>query len=339
MSTTVARMTKDELQEMIGAVVEEKLVEVFRRSGRRVAAEEEGARATRPPNGRGCPRANVGSPIEEVVRRLSQDPFVATMWTARNPRVVKWPKILPRQRSVNSTGGSGSYLYLPPLWPQLTFAAACWVSTLPAVSPVSLSLAFRSWTAIFAFAFRVWVAAICFLAFVFLPVPPFGLLSMAFDLNRTLSPVQYPHGWGAPRLSTSTPARGCNWHERKTAFSFSRPLGGALPGFACRMLRSRTSSLPDSLHWYSDRADWTANIASRRADRCSLGLLEPNLELLEPIHVFGTDTKFRAFAYIGLGRLTCYSMPSTHAGSCGIILFLSLAERIGCALEAIAAGY
>jgi hypothetical protein len=51
-----------------------------------------------------------------------------------------------------------------------TFAAACWASTLPAISPASLSVAFRSWTAIFAVTFHVWVFSFCVLAVIFLPV-------------------------------------------------------------------------------------------------------------------------------------------------------------------------
>ena len=52
----------------------------------------------------------------------------------------------------------------------IAFVGAYSASLLPAVSPVSLSLAFRSWTAIFAVALEVWVATFCILAFVFLPV-------------------------------------------------------------------------------------------------------------------------------------------------------------------------
>jgi hypothetical protein len=51
-----------------------------------------------------------------------------------------------------------------------TFALCCWVSTLPAISPVSLSLAFRSWSAILTFTFHAWWVSLLVLAFVLLPV-------------------------------------------------------------------------------------------------------------------------------------------------------------------------
>lgn len=50
------------------------------------------------------------------------------------------------------------------------FAFACWVSTLPAISPVSLSLAFRSWTAILQCMFHVWWISLCVFVFISLPV-------------------------------------------------------------------------------------------------------------------------------------------------------------------------
>ena len=50
------------------------------------------------------------------------------------------------------------------------FGFACWVSTLPTISPVSLSEAFRSWSTIFGFAFGVWGASFCHFALFFLPI-------------------------------------------------------------------------------------------------------------------------------------------------------------------------
>jgi hypothetical protein len=51
-----------------------------------------------------------------------------------------------------------------------TLAFACWVSALPAISPVSLSLSFQSWTAILTFTFHTWWISLSVLAVVFLPV-------------------------------------------------------------------------------------------------------------------------------------------------------------------------
>ena len=50
------------------------------------------------------------------------------------------------------------------------FVICCWASTLPAISPVSLSLVFRSWSAILTFTFHVWWVSLCVLALVLLPV-------------------------------------------------------------------------------------------------------------------------------------------------------------------------
>jgi len=50
------------------------------------------------------------------------------------------------------------------------FGFAWWVSTLPAISPVSLSLVFRSWSAIFVCAFGVWAASFCLFALFSLPI-------------------------------------------------------------------------------------------------------------------------------------------------------------------------
>jgi hypothetical protein len=52
-------------------------------------------------------------------------------------------------------------LTVPTLLAAMMFALACWISTLPVISPVSLSLVFRSWTRVFEYTFGVW-----FLAFV-----------------------------------------------------------------------------------------------------------------------------------------------------------------------------
>jgi hypothetical protein len=69
MSTTVARMTKDELHEMIGAVVEEKLVELLgdpdaglplKKSVRDQLVRQMAAVA----------RGERGKPLQEVIRRL-----------------------------------------------------------------------------------------------------------------------------------------------------------------------------------------------------------------------------------------------------------------------------
>jgi hypothetical protein len=69
MSTTVAQMTKDELQEMIGAVVEQKLVELLgdpddglslKKSVRDQLERQMAAVA----------RGERGKPLEEVIRRL-----------------------------------------------------------------------------------------------------------------------------------------------------------------------------------------------------------------------------------------------------------------------------
>lgn len=50
------------------------------------------------------------------------------------------------------------------------FGFCCWVSTLPAVTPVSLSSSFQSWSAILTFTFHVWWVSLCILAFILLPV-------------------------------------------------------------------------------------------------------------------------------------------------------------------------
>jgi hypothetical protein len=69
MSTTVAQMTKDELQEMMGAVVEQKLVELLgdpddglslKKSVRDQLERQMAAVA----------RGERGKPLEEVIRRL-----------------------------------------------------------------------------------------------------------------------------------------------------------------------------------------------------------------------------------------------------------------------------
>ncbi len=69
MSTTVARMTKDELQEMIGAVVEEKLLEWF-------GDPDEGLMLKKSVRDRlvrqmaVVARGERGEPLENVARRL-----------------------------------------------------------------------------------------------------------------------------------------------------------------------------------------------------------------------------------------------------------------------------
>ena len=106
------------------------------------------------------------------------------------------------------------------------------------------------------------------------------------------------------------------------------------------MLRSRTSSPRTPFIGTRTRAGLDCRYRQHTPDRCSLDLLEPNLELLEPIYVFGTDTEFREFAYIGLGRLTCYSMPE-HARWFLRYHIVPKPSRAGhwVRLEAIAAGY
>ena len=69
MSTTVARMTKDELQEMIGAVVEQKLVELL-------ADPDEGLSLKKSVHDQlvrqmaAVARGERGKPLEDVIRRL-----------------------------------------------------------------------------------------------------------------------------------------------------------------------------------------------------------------------------------------------------------------------------
>jgi hypothetical protein len=69
MSTTVARMTKDELREMIGAVVEQKLVELL-------ADPDEGLSLKKTVRDQlvrqmaAVARGERGKPFEDVIRRL-----------------------------------------------------------------------------------------------------------------------------------------------------------------------------------------------------------------------------------------------------------------------------
>lgn len=55
-------------------------------------------------------------------------------------------------------------LTVPTLLAAMMFALACWISTLPVISPVSLSLVFRSWTRVFEYTFGVWLFAFVCLA-------------------------------------------------------------------------------------------------------------------------------------------------------------------------------
>ena len=68
MSTAVARMTKDELQEMIGAVVEQKLIELFGDPDEGLTLKKCGTGSARSSNGGGR-SGERGERLEDVVRR------------------------------------------------------------------------------------------------------------------------------------------------------------------------------------------------------------------------------------------------------------------------------
>jgi hypothetical protein len=69
MSTTVARMTKDELQEMIGAVVEEKLIEMLGDPDQGLALRESLLKRLRRQKA-AVARGARGEAVEDVARRL-----------------------------------------------------------------------------------------------------------------------------------------------------------------------------------------------------------------------------------------------------------------------------
>ena len=69
MSTTVARMTKNELQEMIGTVVEEKLIELFGDPDEGLVLRESLRKRLRRQKA-AVARGKRGVPLEQVVSRL-----------------------------------------------------------------------------------------------------------------------------------------------------------------------------------------------------------------------------------------------------------------------------
>jgi len=69
MSMTVARMTKTELQEMIGAIVEEKLIELFGDPDQGLSLRES-LRQRLHRQKAAVARGERGEPFEEVLRRL-----------------------------------------------------------------------------------------------------------------------------------------------------------------------------------------------------------------------------------------------------------------------------
>jgi hypothetical protein len=69
MSTTVARMTKDELQEVIGAVVEQKLMELFGDPDQGLSLRESLAKRLRRQKA-AVARGQRGERLEDVARRL-----------------------------------------------------------------------------------------------------------------------------------------------------------------------------------------------------------------------------------------------------------------------------
>jgi len=69
MSTTVARMTKDELQEVIGSVVEQKLVELFGDPDQGLPVKESLVKRLRRQKA-AVARGQRGERLEDVARRL-----------------------------------------------------------------------------------------------------------------------------------------------------------------------------------------------------------------------------------------------------------------------------
>lgn len=69
MSTTVARMTKDELQEVIGSVVEQKLIELFGDPDQGLPVKESLVKRLRRQKA-AVARGERGEPFEDVAQRL-----------------------------------------------------------------------------------------------------------------------------------------------------------------------------------------------------------------------------------------------------------------------------
>jgi len=69
MSTTVARMTKDELQEVIGSVVEQKLIELFGDPDQGLPVKESLVKRLRRQKA-AVARGERGERLEDVARRL-----------------------------------------------------------------------------------------------------------------------------------------------------------------------------------------------------------------------------------------------------------------------------
>ena len=69
MSTTVARMTKDELQEVIGSVVEQKLIELFGDPDQGLPVKESLVKRLRRQKA-AVARGQRGERLEDVARRL-----------------------------------------------------------------------------------------------------------------------------------------------------------------------------------------------------------------------------------------------------------------------------
>ena len=69
MSTTVARMTKDELQEVIGSVVEQKLIELFGDPDQGLPVKESLVKRLRRQKA-AVARGERGDRLEDVARRL-----------------------------------------------------------------------------------------------------------------------------------------------------------------------------------------------------------------------------------------------------------------------------
>ena len=70
MSTTVARMTKDELQEVIGTVVEQKLIELFGDPDQGLALKESLAKRLRRQK-TAVAQGQRGERLEDVAQRLA----------------------------------------------------------------------------------------------------------------------------------------------------------------------------------------------------------------------------------------------------------------------------